>query len=400
MAGTQDRLTPEKVTERALADFKASDQVQIGAEVEWLVFDPDDPARNISADQTAAIANGPLPAGGTITVEPGGQLELVTVPAPGPGELVEAIDTDTAVLVERFAAQGLSLMSLGLDPIRPAQRTLDQPRYAAMESYFSNRWPAGLVMMTRTASLQLNIDFGPDPAQTWRTAHRMAPLLSATFANSPSTDGVTFAKVSERQRVWAAIDPSRTAPVGEHLDDWCIYVLDAPAMMRTAPNSGAVTKAPPDSFASWLASSDPPTHADLELHLTTLFPPVRPKGFLELRMLDALPRTGQLAAIGTVWTLLTNADVAHSVIERAEDPDDAWRVTLSEGLSSTTLRQRAQHMLTVVAQAMAPEDPELAEACTHWRDGLDDHQTTTRFHPGTSASRISPCQDRRSVAGE
>ena len=100
-----ERTTPADVAERAAAAFRPSHRVRIGAEVEWLVYRPSDPAEPVPAAVTSAASAGPLPAGGTVTIEPGGQVELVTRPAPDAATLVAAIETDTGVLVERFAFQ-------------------------------------------------------------------------------------------------------------------------------------------------------------------------------------------------------------------------------------------------------------------------------------------------------
>lgn len=81
--------------------------------------------RLIGADHVAEVADVVLPAGGTITIEPGSQLELVTRPFAGPQQLVAAMSRDIDALVERFSDDGLNLVSLGLDPIRPPHRSLD-----------------------------------------------------------------------------------------------------------------------------------------------------------------------------------------------------------------------------------------------------------------------------------
>ncbi|MBC49918.1 MAG: ergothioneine biosynthesis glutamate--cysteine ligase EgtA, partial [Ilumatobacter sp.] len=200
------------VAARADAAFTPSAEVRIGAEVEWLVFDRSDLTRRIDASDAARTASGELPAGGTVTIEPGGQVELVTPPHDGPRSLIDAIESDTAALANRFAEHDLALVPLGLDPIRDPVRTLEVERYKAMERHFLDVSPAGVQMMNLTASLQLNIDFGPDPVQTWQRAHAIAPLLAAAFVNSPTTDGTEFQPISHRMRIWAATDPTRTRP--------------------------------------------------------------------------------------------------------------------------------------------------------------------------------------------
>ena len=365
------RATHTDVASRASAAFRPSEVIRIGAELEWLVYRAPDPTRAVPASETAAVAAGALPAGGSITVEPGGQLELATLPAPRPAELIEAIDTDAGVLAKRFAAHDLTLVPIGLDPIRPARRTLDVGRYEAMERHFAAVSPAGLEMMNRTASLQLNIDFGPDPDAMWRRAHALAPLLSAAFANSPTTDGVAFAPVSHRQQIWTATDPSRTRPVGTAPDNWHRYILDAHVIPRSDTEPAADASPGPRSFAAWLDSAAPPTAHDLDTHITTLFPPVRPRGYLELRMLDALPRTGRAAAIATVWTLLTDPDAGAAADQPGTDPTDAWHVATTLGLADSTTRAAGARLLRIAAAHLEPTQPQLTDACDQWREHVE-----------------------------
>jgi glutamate--cysteine ligase len=363
------RATHADVAQRAAAAFRPSNQVRIGAEVEWLVFHRADPTRLVPASQAAAVAAGPLPAGGTITIEPGGQVELGTLPASDVATLISAIETDAAVLSARFAAHDLTLVPLGLDPIRPARRTLDAPRYIAMEQYFATHSPAGIDMMTRTASLQLNIDFGPNPDRTWHLAHNLAPLLAATFANSPTANGVDFQPISRRQQIWAAIDRSRTQPVGDTPSTWHRYILDANVMLHHGEQG---IQPSPDShtFAESLASKHPPTQADLDLHLTTLFPPFRPRGYLEVRMIDALPRDGRAAAIAAVWALLTDSALEREAIEMCTTLINPWSVVTSDGLQDAAVRDTARSLLGLVADRLRKRNPQLAQACDRWTTHL------------------------------
>ncbi len=359
------RATHADVAQRAAAAFRPSDEVRIGAEVEWLVFHRSDSTLPVPAPRTAEIATGPLPAGGTVTIEPGGQVELVTLPAPDATALITAIETDADVLSARFAAHGLTLVAVGLDPIRPARRTLDAPRYIAMEQYFATNGPAGVDMMTRTASLQLNIDFGPDPDRTWQLAHHLAPLLAATFANSPTSNGADFQPLSRRQQIWAAIDRSRTKPVGDTPSAWHRYILDANVMLH---HSQQGVQRSPDSqtFAESLESEHPPTQADLDLHLTTLFPPLRPRGYLELRMIDALPGHGRAAAIAAVWALLTDAALGHEAIEMCTTLVNPWSIVTSHGLQDAAVCDAARGLLGLVTDRLRTENPQLAQACDLW----------------------------------
>jgi glutamate--cysteine ligase len=379
-------VTVDSVVERCTAAFSPAVHTQIGAEVEWLVYDRHDRSVAVSAATTARVAAGPLAAGGRVTVEPGGQLELSTLPFPGPGELVAAVEADTRVLIERFDAAALQLVPLGLDPIRPPLRSLDVERYAAMESYFARYSPPGVDMMTRTAALQLNVDVGPDPAESWRRAHAMIPLLAATFANSPTTDGGSFAPVSHRQRIWSGTDPSRTRPVGREMSEWSRYVLDAFVMLRLDGEGSAIATEHRQTLREHLAAGEVLSVDEIELHLTTMFPPVRPRGHLEFRMIDSVPAAGRAAAIAVVWTLLTDHLVSDEILAIQASVADAPTVAIERGLDDATLRRAAIDVLDLVASRWVDECPNLAEACRLWRERVESRRL------GTMAELLVPEQ--------
>ena len=134
------------------------------------------------------------------------------------------------MLANRFADHGLALVPLGLDPIREPVRTLDVERYQDMERHFLDVSPSGVRMMNLTASLQLNIDFGPEPARTWQRANAVAPLLAAAFANSPTTDG---------RRVPTDLSPH--AHLGGHRPD-SHSPGSAPTQLRGATTSSTLAR--------------------------------------------------------------------------------------------------------------------------------------------------------------
>ena len=220
----------------------------------------------------------------------------------------------------------------------------------------------------------MSIDFGPDPAATWRTAHHLAPLWCATFANSPTLDGNRFRPISHRQGIWAATDPTRTRPVGPELSDWHHYVLGALAMLRRSDDGSSLVLAEPDQpFGAWLRGPNPPSLEELDRHLTTLFPPMRPRGFLELRMMDAVPNDGRAAAIACVWVLLSNPSTASATLDRVAElhrDGDPWDTVIEEGLDNIALRRSAEAMLDSVAARLHTADRELAEACIRWRNRI------------------------------
>ena len=269
--------------------FKTGPPERLGVELEWLARDRRDPALPVQAEQvTATLAGfGPearsdeegyprqeaqtvryqpfsLPSGASLTVEPGGQLELSSAPAATLGELVEVTGRDLAALRDAAAGAGLELCGYGLDPLRPPRRLLDLPRYAAMEEFFDREGPWGRQMMCGTASVQVCVDAGDDSgSQTgyrsrWRMLHAIGPVLVAAFANSPLRDGKPTGWRSARQQVWSNMDPGRTrAPVldasdGDPRDAWAAYALDAELMCVREPGSQDWTAPAGVTFRDWL----------------------------------------------------------------------------------------------------------------------------------------------------
>lgn len=172
-------------------------------------------------------------------------------------------------------------------------------------------------MMTSTASVQVNLDAGPQAgwAARVRLAHALGPTMIAIAANSPMLGGEFSGWVSTRQWVWGQMDSARCGPIlGVSGDDpgtdWARYALKAPVMLVNNPGTAdcaPVTHWVP--FADWadglqLLGDRRPTVADLEYHLTTLFPPVRPRQWLEIRYLDSMPDDFWPAVVYTLVALL------------------------------------------------------------------------------------------------
>lgn len=358
-----ERLTHDAADQAIRDTLRGSDETRIGAEVEWLVFDVGRPSRPVPAAETAEVAGDEdLPAGGSVSVEPGGQLELSTQTFASPEALRAAMEEDARVLAGRFARTGLVLVPFGLDALRPPRPSLEAPRYVAMERHFRQESPEGVRMMASTAALQLSVDPGPVPLRCWRVLSAAAPLLSAMFANSgPPGSG------SSRQRIWASTDPSRTAPVST--DDpqaWVDAVLDARVMLR-AKGGDVASAACLRTFRAWLDDEvDPPTAADLAVHLTTMFPPVRPRGHLEVRVIDAVPAPGRAAAVGAVWALATEDRIGQEVLRIADEVPDLWQRSLADGISDPRVGDAGRWLFDAVARALEGQAPVLARACRAW----------------------------------
>lgn len=341
---------------------------QVGLEIEAHCFDMADPMRRPSWDElTDVIDTVPeLPGGSLITVEPGGAVELSGPPFDGTIAAIEAMSADRAVLYDAFARRSLGLVLLGADPLRPAKRVNPGARYGAMERFFeaSDTGAAGAAMMTSTASVQVNVDAGPRDgwADRVRLAHALGPTMIAISANSPLLAGEFSGWRSTRQRVWSQLDSARCGPIlgasgDDPADDWARYALKAPVMLVHTPDAVPVTEWVP--FADWadgttLLDGRRPTEADVDYHLTTLFPPVRPRGFLEIRYLDSVPDDVWPAIVFTLVTLLDDPAAAEIAAEATEPVATAWDRAARIGLGDQRLRESAVQCVRAAAER-APE---------------------------------------------
>jgi glutamate--cysteine ligase len=344
----------------------------VGLEMEAHCFDPVDPYRRPSWDEITEVREQlpALPGGSAVTVEPGGAIELSGPPEDGIVAAIGSMNNDQAVLRKAFADVGLGLVYLGADPLRVPRRVNPGARYVAMEDFFtsSDSEAAGARMMTSTASIQVNLDAGPRAgwAARVRLAHALGPTMIAIAANSPMLGGEFTGWVSTRQRVWGQMDSARCGPIlGASGDDpgtdWARYALKAPVMMLNNPDASktsAVTHWVP--FADWadgrtLLGDRRPTIADLEYHLTTLFPPVRPRRWLEIRYLDSMPDDYWPAVVFTLVALLDDPVAADIAAEAVEPVATAWDIAAQLGLRDRRLHQAAIKCVVAAAERAPAE---------------------------------------------
>ncbi|WP_261567468.1 ergothioneine biosynthesis glutamate--cysteine ligase EgtA [Frankia gtarii] len=362
----------------------------VGIETEWFVVDsravhrPVPPARTRRAlDRIVGLgtgAGGPvLPGGSRLTFEPGGQLELSGPPA-GLAAAVQSTAADLRLVRAALAEDGLAVVGMGVDPLRAGVRQTTASRYAAMEEHFrTGGGTSGEVMMCSTASVQVNLDLGATPAQAverFRLAHEIGPVLTAMFAASPALAGRRTGWRSTRQAVWSGIDASRTRSVldlpataavarpDDLVERWARYLLDAKLMMiadpardvgpgedrRFVPVTGGHT------FGNWVAGRGPveraPTLDDLSYHATTVFPPVRPRGWWELRYLDAQPGEGWRVAVAVATALLDDPIAAGGAAEACAPVARRWPAAAMLGMADEPLRLAAVRCLELAAAAL------------------------------------------------
>ncbi|MEI7592923.1 MAG: glutamate-cysteine ligase family protein [Actinomycetes bacterium] len=344
----------------------------LGVELEWHCKLRDSQQR-IPIERAHALIEQltPLAGGGRLTIEPGGQLEISSALFHTIDEVCDATTADLFELTRVCADHEFTLYAVGTDATRPPHRVATHPRYVAMESYFEQFGPAGRIAMCNTAALQINIGLG-DPTQAhnrWRLANWLGPTLIALFANSPLADGAPSHWKSTRLRSWWAADASRTAPVNLELppiEAWTDYALNALVMVIRTTDGRFIPMAEPLRFGEWINNGHQlgwPTIDDFAYHLTTLFPPVRPKGWLELRMLDALPWPTWLVAFAVSTILLTDPLVTSEVVEALDGSVGLWNEAAEVGLANAHLRRSAQAIfdIAVPALASAEVDPNLQQ---------------------------------------
>ncbi|MFF0450794.1 ergothioneine biosynthesis glutamate--cysteine ligase EgtA [Streptomyces sp. NPDC004609] len=305
--------------------FKTGPPRTVGVELEWLVQEQRGPRHPVPADRLRSAHDRvrSLSLNSALTFEPGGQLELSSAPAPSLMECVDSVADDLDAVRASLRTDGLTLTGIGIDPWNPPRRLLREPRYDAMEAFLDRTGPCGRVMMCSSASIQVCLDAGeeePGPlghGRRWRMAHLLGAVLTAAFANSPVMEGRYTGWRSTRQAIWAELDAVR--PIAPPLDRepraaWTDHVLDAPVMCVRSEDGPWVR---PDglTFRRWMRSGGPrpPTRQDLDYHLTTLFPPVRPRGHLELRMIDAQPGDdGWLVPLAVTAALFDDPEAAET----------------------------------------------------------------------------------------
>jgi glutamate--cysteine ligase len=381
--------------------FKTGPPGRVGIESEWFVHDVADRADRVSLDRLRQLVEdaGPLPAGSALTFEPGGQLELSTACGDNLPHARDLLDGDLHHLDKLLADRGLLRVGVGLDPVRPPRRIYDAPRYAAMEAFFDLDGPAGRVMMASTASVQVCLDAGADAADVsrrWALTNALTPVLTAAFANSPLRLDLPTGFACSRQDVWSRIDATRTAaPSGaDPVEAWARYALDARVLLVRRDSQPWVA-GPGMTLREWVAGSTPwgrPTYDDLAYHLSTLFPPVRPQGWLELRSIDALPDDLWPVAVALVTALVEDPQAADTARDATAGLDGHLHRAARDALRDRDLRRAAERCFgaalaalprlgadsALVDQVDGYADRYVAVGRTPADDLLDDWQRTAR----------------------
>ena len=357
----------------AMICFKHGPPRLHGVELEWTVHHRCDPSRPLTASQLSLAlgehapktinplsAHLPLPGGSLVTVEPGGQVEISPPPFASAAALVSAASADAAVLSGLLHECGLVLGRHATDPYRDPTMLLQLPRYDAMQAAFDSIGPQGKQMMCGTASMQVCLDSGEADhvATRWRAAHALGPALVALFANSPDLGGRHTGWASARLGATLGTCPPFTlppAPTDDPAAQWARMAMEAPVIC--VRGDGPSWAAPRGlTFSRWISEPDlvgrRPSRDDLDYHLTTLFPPVRPKGYLEIRYLDIQPGSGWVTPFALLAALMARPSTIDQVLDLTESTANLWFEAAKEGLADSALRQTARQIVQLGADSL------------------------------------------------
>ena len=283
-----------------------------------------------------------------VSLEPGGPFELSGAPL----ETVHDICSETGQHLEEVKVVadelGLGFLGLGFSPVwrRDEVPIMPKGRYDIMRRYMPKVGGLGLDMMLRTCTVQANLDFGSeaDMVAKFRTSLALQPIATALFANSPFIEGKPSGFLSARANVWTDTDPDRTGMLdfvfkdGFGFETYVNYALDVP--MYFVKRDGRYIDLAGRSFRHFMEGKlvelpgERPSLKDWADHITTIFPEVRLKQYLEMRGADAGPWT-RLCALPALWMGIFYDDAA---LAAAWDLCKHWKIEDHERLRADVAR--------------------------------------------------------------
>jgi glutamate--cysteine ligase len=305
-----------------------------------------------------------------ISLEPGGQFELSGAPLKTIHETCEEVHEHLRQVKEVGRELGIGMLGLGFNPKwrREDIPWMPKGRYRIMRDYMPKKGSLGLDMMTRTCTVQVNLDFADeaDLVRKFRVSLALQPVATALFANSPFTEGRPNGFQSFRSHIWTDTDPDRCGDLpfvfedGFGIERYVDYALDVP--MYFLYRDGRYIDVSGQSFRDFLDGRLPalpgerPVLSDWADHLTTLFPEVRLKRYLEMRGADGGPWR-RLCALPALWVGLlydgASLDAAWDVVkdwtreERAGLRRDVPRLGLRTPFRGRTVRELAVEVLEI-----------------------------------------------------
>ena len=314
---------------------------------------------------------------GTVSLEPAGQLELSGAPLENLHETCAETGRHLDQVKQVGERFGVGFLGLGMwpDKTREDLPIMPKGRYDIMLRYMPRVGSLGLDMMLRTCTIQVNLDYSSeaDMAHKFRTSLALQPLATALFANSPFTEGKPNGYLSYRSHIWSDTDPHRTGMLPFVFEDgfgyerWVDYMLDVP--MYFVFRDGKYIDAAGLSFRDFLDGKlsvlpgEKPTQSDWWDHLSTAFPEVRLKSFLEMRGADGGPWS-RICALPAFWVGLL---YEQSSLDAAWDLVKDWTVEEREDLRNAvpklaldapipgggTLRDLAKQVLPIARSGLA-----------------------------------------------
>jgi len=311
-------------------------------------------------------------AGASITLEPGGQIELSGAPLATIRETCREFNAHVDLVIEESRDFGISWLALGVDPIHSADEIPQMPkkRYDIMRDYLPPRGALAMDMMHASATVQANFDFSDqdDMAKKLRTAMGCTAIVSAIFANSSISAGSENGFASKRVAIWRETDPDRCGLLHFVFEDgfgyreYADWALDVPMFMLVRDGDYIPARGLPfRAFMKDGLEGHRARLADWDLHLTTLFPEVRLKRIIEVRGADAVPR-GLICALPALWKgILYDADgcrAAWGLVEKmsAAEREDAQLAVARGGLAATiaghSALELARELVGIAAQAL------------------------------------------------
>lgn len=286
---------------------------------------------------------------GTISLEPAGQLELSGAPLENLHQTCAETGRHLNQVKAIGEACGVGFLGLGMwpDKTREELPVMPKGRYAIMMRHMPRVGTLGLDMMLRTCTIQTNLDYSSeaDMVAKFRTSLALQPLATALFANSPFTEGKPNGYLSYRAHIWTDTDPARTGMLPFVFEDgfgyerWVDYLLDVP--MYFVVREGKYIDAAGQSFRAFLRGELPalpgelPTPSDWADHMSTAFPEVRAKSFLEMRGADGGPWS-RICALPALWVGLLYDEAAR---EAAWDLVKGWSMEERAAISAAVPRQ-------------------------------------------------------------
>ena len=279
---------------------------------------------------------------GAVSLEPAGQLELSGAPLENLHQTCAETGRHLKQVKEIGAKTGTAFLGLGMwpDKTRAELPIMPKGRYDIMLRHMPRVGSLGLDMMLRTCTIQTNLDYGSeaDMVQKFRVSLALQPLATALFANSPFTEGKPNGYLSYRSHIWTDTDPARTGMLSFVFDEgfgyerYVDYMLDVP--MYFVFRDGKYIDAAGLSFRDFLKGElsvlpgEKPRLSDWTDHLSTAFPEVRLKSFLEMRGADGGP-WNKICALPALWVGLLYDQTA---LDAAWDLVKGWDMAGREAL--------------------------------------------------------------------